>query len=85
MYGLEYRLKQPTSLAGKIGADAKASGMSFKDAANNIKDVIRYTAVSDTNNFVEKYNNIRANLEKKGYTETRCKNFFERYSSAMYV
>lgn len=79
MYGLEYRLKQPTSMAGKIGSDSKEKGISFQDAANGIKDAIRYTAVSNTKDFVENYNNIKKNLEKRGYTETRCKNFFEKY------
>lgn len=79
MYGLEYRLKQPTSMAGKIGSDSKEKGISLEDATKNIKDAIRYTSVSDTKNFVNNYNSIKKSLESKGYTETRCKNFFEKY------
>lgn len=48
MYGLEHRLKQPTSMAGKIASDAKEKNISYKEAANGIKDSIRYTSVSDT-------------------------------------
>ena len=55
MYGLEFRLKQPTSLAAKIGADSKEKNISFEDASKGIRDAIRYTAVSDTKNFVNNY------------------------------
>ena len=79
MYGLEFRLKQPTSLAAKIGADSKEKNISFEDASKGIRDAIRYTAVSDTKNFVNNYSSIKKNLEDKGYSETRCKNFFEKY------
>lgn len=79
MYGLEYRLKQPTSIAGKIASDAKEKNISYKEAANGIKDSIRYTPVSDTKTFVKNYNAIKANLESKGYEEVRCKNYFESY------
>lgn len=79
MYGLEFRLKQPTSLAAKIGADSKEKNISFEDASKGIRDAIRYTAVSDTKNFVNNYSSIKKSLEDKGYSETRCKNFFEKY------
>ena len=79
MYGLEFRLKQPTSLAAKIGADSKEKNISFEDASKDIRDAIRYTAVSDTKNFVDNYSSIKKSLEDKGYSETKCKNFFEKY------
>ena len=66
MYGLEYRLKQPTSMAGKIASDAKEKNISYKEAANDIKDSIRYTSVSNTKDFVKNYTAIKADLEKKG-------------------
>ena len=76
MYGLEYRLKQPTSMAGKIASDAKEKNISYKEAANDIKDSIRYTSVSNTKDFVKNYTAIKADLEKKGYSEIKCKNYF---------
>ena len=79
MYGLEHRLKQPTSIAGKIASDAKEKNISYKEAANGIKDSIRYTSVSDTNDFVKNYNTIKIELNGKGYDEIRCKNYFESY------
>lgn len=79
MYGLEYRLKQPTSMAGKIASDAKEKNISYKEAANSIKDSIRYTSVSNTKDFVKNYNAIKTNLEKKGYSEIKCKNYFDSF------
>lgn len=79
MYGMNYRLKQPTSLAAKIGADAKEKSLDFAEAASGIKDTVRYTSLSSNNNFVSNYNKIKTKLEDRGYTETRCKNFFEKY------
>ena len=79
MYGLENRLKQPTSLTAKIGSDAKEKDKSFEDAAKSIKDSIRYTIISDDKNFVKNYDSVKKNLESKGYSETRCKNYFEKY------
>jgi hypothetical protein len=79
MYGLEYRLKQPSSIAGKIGSDSKDKQTTFLDASSGIKDVIRYTAVSEDKDFVKNYNRIKKNLNEKGYSEVRCKNYFEMY------
>lgn len=79
MYGLEYRLKQPTSMAGKIASDAKEKNISYKEAANDIKDSIRYTSVSNTKDFVKNYTAIKADLEKKGYSEIKCKNYFNYF------
>lgn len=80
MYGLDFRLKQPTSMAGKIGADARSDKSSFDQAGNKIKDAVRYTAVVDESNFTNGYNSIKSNLESKGYKEVRCKNFYQTYA-----
>lgn len=79
MYGLDKRLKQPTSIASKIGANAKEDNISFEEAGETIKDAIRYTSVSDDSGFVVNYNNIKNALSNKGYTETRCRNYFAFY------
>ena len=80
MYGLENRLKQPSSIAGKIGSNSKDKQLTFLDAYSGIKDAIRYTAVSDDEVFVKNYNRIKKSLNEKGYTETRCKNYFDLYA-----
>lgn len=81
MYGLNNRLKQPTSIAAKIGADAKEDGVTFEQAAGGLKDVIRYTAISDSRDYVSTYKAIKQRLEEKGYTETKCKNYFQKYQN----
>ena len=79
MYGLENRMKQATSLAAKIGSDAKEKKVSFDEAARNINDVIRYTSVADNLSFTDNYRKTKQNLEKLGYKETKCKNYFQQY------
>lgn len=78
-YGLEYRLKQPTSLASKIGADAKKDKVSFEEASRGINDTIRYTTVSEDDSFTSDYKTIKSELERMGYFEVRCKNYFDAY------
>ena len=79
MYGLDFRLKQPTSMAGKIASDAKDDKISLEKSASNIKDAIRYTAILDEDNFTSGYESIKKQLEGKNYVETRCKNFYNMY------
>lgn len=78
-YGLKNRLKTKESLERKIKTDAKQKGVSLGQSAKSIKDAVRYTAVLDDNNFVDGYNSIKAQLAEKGYTETRCRNYFDLY------
>ena len=79
MYGLDNRLKQPTSIASKIGSDAKERNCSFEEAASSLKDAIRYTSVSDDSKFTDNYYYAKHLLESKGYIETRCRNYFALY------
>lgn len=79
MYGLEHRMKQATSLAAKIGSDAKEKNVSFDKAAKGVNDVIRYTSIADNTSFTDNYQKTKANLEGLGYKETKCKNYFEQY------
>lgn len=81
LYGLEHRLKQPTSLAAKIGSDAKEKELSFDEASRGIKDAIRYTIISQDDNFVGNYNSLKQQLIDKGYSELTCKNYFEEYKA----
>ena len=79
MYGLDNRLKQPTSLAAKIGSDAKEKGITFEQAAKQMRDVLRYTSVSEDKDFTKNYNTIIQELSDKGYSEVRCRNYFDLY------
>lgn len=79
MYGLDFRMKQPTSLTAKIGADAKDDGISFQKAAENVKDAVRYTMVFDEDTFTDNVNKARQELANRGYKEYRMKNFYKMY------
>jgi len=78
-YGLKNRLKTKESLQRKIAADAKQNNISAVQAAKNIKDAVRYTAVFDDDHFVSGYESIKKDLENQGYIETRCRNYFDKY------
>lgn len=85
MFGLDYRLKQPTSLATKIAIDSQeftenhTVKNAIKKAAANVKDCIRYTAVFPTNRLADGYKQTKRLLSVKGYKEIRCKNFYLSY------
>lgn len=79
MYGLDFRMKQPTSMAGKIGSDAKDNGTTFEQEANGIKDAVRYTALFDDDNLVSGYQQVKTTMESNGYKEVRMKNFYKTY------
>ncbi|MDO9665377.1 minor capsid protein [Glaesserella parasuis] len=79
--GLEYRLKSLESLKRKVETEVLA-GISEKQAINSVKDVIRYTAILDVNNFVLQYDKIQSALEKQGYFTVVVKNTWK--DSAVY-
>ena len=90
MWGLEAREKTTTSLARKIVKDHLDSveahekdptkkEITPKEAANDIKDAVRFTAVLDENGFQKGYDSIKKKLKAAGYEEFRCKNFFDDY------
>lgn len=81
MYGLDFRMKQETSLARKIASDAKTDfNGDLKASADDIKDAVRYTAVFEAKDFTAGYNNVKKSLEEKGYKEDRCKNYYQDYA-----
>lgn len=71
VYGLDHRLKTEGSIARKLSL------------GKEIKDAVRYTAILSEKDFVSQYNGIKKDLEGKGYTETRCKNYFEQYRKGL--
>lgn len=82
MFGLDHRLKQTNSLARKIAKDANEEYKgSLEDASKDIKDSIRYTAVFNKDSFTNSYNSVKTTLERKGYKELRCKNFYTKYKN----
>lgn len=83
MYGLENKLKTKQSLKRKIETDSKNDGINLKESASKIKDSIRYTALSNDRDFTKNYFQIKRNLEDKGYSEVRCKNYFDLYNKGI--
>ena len=79
MYGLENRLKTKDSISRKIDKKSKEGNISITKASNDIKDAIRFTTISSDNDFVKNYQSMKYELENKGYTETRCKNYWDLY------
>ena len=79
MHGLEHKQKTYESIARKIDTDAREKGISLKEAANDIKDAVRFTTVSSDGEFVRNYKTFKYELAKRGYEEVRCKNYFELY------
>lgn len=79
MYGLDFRLKQSTSMGRKIASDAKDKEIDFVSAGAKVKDAIRYTAVFDNDKFTEGYEKTKAKLESLGYKEVRCRNYYKTY------
>lgn len=79
VYGLEHRLKTEESLSRKIEKDSREKGISTKDASRDINDAIRYTSVANDDSFVQNYNKVKDSLAQKGYSEIKCKNYFDLY------
>lgn len=79
MYGLSHRLKTKESIERKIKSDALEEGISQQAAAKGIKDALRYTTVADNDNFVRTYNDTKDRLTNHGYSEVKCKNFWDLY------
>ena len=81
MYGLEHRQKTKESIARKIEDDSKEKHISKEQAANEVKDALRYTSIRDNKNFVNSYFKTKDILQKLGYREISCKNYFEKYKT----
>lgn len=68
MYGLENRIKTEESI-------------DRKSKEKEINDAVRYTAILSDKKFVKQYKAIKKDMTSKGYSETRCKNYFEDYKN----
>ncbi len=72
--GLEFKQKNVDSILRKMKADAALKGESWKNAADDITDALRYTFVVDTERFSSTFSEIRSTLQENGYKITRIKN-----------
>ena len=83
LYGLQNKLKTKDSIQRKINKKSVEDNISLKKASQDIKDAVRFTLVSNDNNFVSNYDSFKKRMESKGYKETKCKNYFEQYRNGL--
>lgn len=80
LHGLEHQLKTTESINRKINKKMTEKGLSLTEAANSIKDALRYTVIAPTDNFTYMYTHFKQNLLEQGYEETSCNNYFDKFS-----
>lgn len=89
MEGLEYRLKSVESLTRKLETAAAASvevGASanyadaLKSESESVRDVLRYTFVTDEKKYTDSYDKAVKEMESKGYSLVKSKNTWEKGS-----
>lgn len=80
--GLEHRIKTEASLRRKIRDEAAKERVSVQDKAASVHDVLRYTFVSEPDNFVQNFEKMMYELQKAGYNITRVKNTFKDVDSS---
>lgn len=75
--GLEYRMKSPQSLARKLKERAKNRGLSLGEAAEQVQDLIRYTAVCHKHtDLVSKAKAVTNELTARGWTVLSVENSY---------
>jgi hypothetical protein len=72
--GLEYRLKSPKSLKDKLSRDMIEEGKPLDQVAQNVSDVLRYTASFPSERLAEGTDGVLRDLQQKGYTLLKLKN-----------
>ena len=77
LIGLKYRLKGKESIARKIIFDHNHSGVSLTDANARINDSVRYTMLTDEDNYVEKAKQTLKTLQDAGYEITAARNTWD--------
>ena len=73
---LDTKIKSVQSLADKMMGDVLKEKISLTGAANKIYDVLRYTLLSEDDDFVENYFKTIEYLKDQGYNVFRVKNKF---------
>lgn len=74
LIGLEYRIKSFQSLSQKIFREAKAAGISLKESASRITDVLRYTVAAAPAHYAHLVTKAIAYLADKGYQVAEFRN-----------
>jgi hypothetical protein len=77
--GLEYRIKEVDSLAGKIARDRVGEGLTAVETASTIKDAVRYTVILPPSDYGRQAQNMIDELRASG-KRVRVKNSWRRGS-----
>ena len=92
LFGIKHRLKSAGDTADGVcrfadkidekmkEAEKAGQPISYKEAAESIHDLVRYTMVATPKTLVLNYLETREKLEAKGYRFVRVKNTWETYS-----
>ena len=92
MFGIKYRLKSAGDnaegvcrFADKIDEKLKAAEkagkpISYKEAAEDVHDLVRYTMAATPETLVEDFLRVKELLEAKGYSFLKIKNTWETYT-----
>jgi len=77
--GLDFRVKSDASMRRKIVSDAKEKMIPPEEAASQIRDALRYTAIlpPDGRKFHDAVNSQLEKLKAAGYTVTKLKNTWQ--------
>lgn len=74
--GLEYRIKSNDSFVRKVHADIEIEQKKPEQAAEKVRDLVRYTLVFERNNYTRNTEQALALFEAKGWHPVRIKNFW---------
>lgn len=83
LYGLENRLKTVDSIQRKINKRQIEDNKTEKESMESIHDSVRYTTISDTEDFVSNYELFKKQMNDLGYIETECKNYFNQFNEGL--
>ncbi len=74
LVGLKFRLKGIGSASRKIADDAARQGISTRETAYAVSDMVRYTAEFSPEEYVAKTEQMLADMERRGFKVTRFRN-----------
>ncbi len=76
--GLDYRLKSIDSITRKVQTDIVRTGVTENESLSKITDIVRYTAIFESNNFTQNYFRMQEILSEKGYNIIKVKNTWRK-------
>lgn len=76
LIGLEYRLKTPESTARKLLLNAHDMEISLEEAADTVKDALRYTFCLADEAYTDGVDEILKVLDERGFTFDKVKNYW---------